>query len=53
MTFYPGVYLWRNNIEIGDNIDIGIGTFRLSQTSNEVTSIAVAKETTLEKERFD
>ena len=26
VTFYPGVYLWGNNIEIGDNVDIGIGT---------------------------
>lgn len=26
VTFYPGVYLWGNDIEIGDNVDIGIGT---------------------------
>ena len=26
VTLYPGVYLWGNNIEIGDNVDIGIGT---------------------------
>ena len=26
VTFYPGVYLWGNEIEIGDNASIGIGT---------------------------
>ena len=26
VTFYPGVYLWGNDIEIGDNVDIGVGT---------------------------
>lgn len=26
VTLYPGVYLWGQNIEIGDNVDIGIGT---------------------------
>ena len=26
VTFYPGVYLWGNDIEIGDNVEIGIGT---------------------------
>jgi acetyltransferase-like isoleucine patch superfamily enzyme len=26
VTIYPGVYLWGNDIEIGDNVDIGIGT---------------------------
>lgn len=26
VTFYPGVYLWGETIEIGDNVDIGIGT---------------------------
>ncbi len=26
VTLYPGVYLWGNEIYIGDNVDIGIGT---------------------------
>ena len=26
VTLYPGVYLWGNEIFIGDNVDIGIGT---------------------------
>lgn len=26
MTIYPGAYLWGQNIEIGDNVNIGIGT---------------------------
>ncbi len=26
VTLYPGVYLWGNDIFIGDNVDIGIGT---------------------------
>ena len=26
VTFYSGVYLWGNDIEIGDNVDIGVGT---------------------------
>lgn len=26
VTIYPGVYLWGNDITIGDNVDIGIGT---------------------------
>lgn len=25
VTIYPGAYLWGNYIEIGDNVDIGIG----------------------------
>ena len=31
VTFYPGVYLWGNEIEIGDNVDIGIGTIIYSR----------------------
>lgn len=31
VTFYPGVYLWGNDIEIGDNVDIGIGTIIYSK----------------------
>lgn len=26
VTIYPGAYLWGNYIEIGDNVDIGMGT---------------------------
>lgn len=35
MTFYPGVYLWGNDITIGDNVDIGIGT--IIHSTNGVT----------------
>lgn len=31
VTIYPGVYLWGKNIEIGDNVDIGIGTIIYSK----------------------
>lgn len=36
VTFYPGVYLWGNNIEIGDNVDIGIGTIIYSKKSVKI-----------------
>lgn len=26
VTLYPGAYLWGNDIVVGDNVDIGIGT---------------------------
>ncbi len=31
VTLYPGVYLWGNNIEIGDNVSIGYGTIIYSK----------------------
>lgn len=31
MTIYPGVYIWGNNIEIGDNVNIGVGTIIFSK----------------------
>ncbi len=43
MTIYPGVYLWGNDIEIGDNVDIGIGTIIYSRKKVKIgnnTSIA-------------
>lgn len=35
VTLYPGVYLWGNDITIGDNVDIGIGT--IIHSTNGVT----------------
>ena len=43
VTIYPGVYLWGNDIEIGDNVDIGIGTIIYSRKKVKIgnnTSIA-------------
>lgn len=43
VTFYPGVYLWGQDIEIGDNVDIGIGTVIYSKNGIRIgnnTSIA-------------
>ncbi len=43
VTFYPGVYLWGRDIEIGDNVDIGIGTIIYSRNGVRIgnnTSIA-------------
>lgn len=43
VTLYPGVYLWGNDIEIGDNVDIGIGTIIYSSKKIKIgsnTSIA-------------
>lgn len=43
VTIYPGVYLWGQNIEIGDNVDIGIGTIIYAKESVHIgsdTSIA-------------
>lgn len=36
VTFYPGVYLWGNNIEIGDNVDIGVGTIIYSKNGIKI-----------------
>lgn len=36
VTFYPGVYLWGNDIEIGDNVDIGIGTIIYSKNGIKI-----------------
>lgn len=36
VTFYPNVYLWGNNIEIGDNVDIGIGTIIYSKNGVKI-----------------
>ena len=43
VTFYPGVYLWGRNIEIGDHVDIGVGTIIYSRNGVKIgdnTSIA-------------
>lgn len=43
VTIYPGVYFWGNYIEIGDNVDIGIGTIIYSRNGVKIgsnTSIA-------------
>lgn len=43
VTIYPGVFFWGNNIEIGDNVDIGIGTIIYSKNGVRIgnnTSIA-------------
>ena len=43
VTFYPGVYLWGNNIEIGNHVDIGVGTIIYSRNGIKIgdnTSIA-------------
>lgn len=34
VTLYPGVYLWGSDIEIGNNVDIGIGT--IIHSSNKI-----------------
>ena len=36
VTFYPGVYLWGNDIEIGDNVDIGVGTIIYSKNGIKI-----------------
>ena len=43
VTLYPGCYFWGRNIEIGDNVDIGIGTIIYSRNGVKIgsnTSIA-------------
>ncbi len=43
VTLYPGVYFWGRDIEIGDNVDIGIGTIIYSRNGVKIgsnTSIA-------------
>lgn len=43
VTIYPGVYFWGDNIVIGDNVDIGIGTIIYSRKGVRIgsnTSIA-------------
>ena len=36
VTLYPGVYLWGNDIEIGDNVDIGVGTIIYSKNGIKI-----------------
>lgn len=36
VTIYPGVYFWGNKIEIGDNVDIGIGTIIYSRNGVKI-----------------
>lgn len=38
VTLYPGVYLWGNDIEIGDNVAIGIGTIIYSRNGIKIGS---------------
>ena len=38
VTIYPSVYLWGQNIEIGDNVDLGIGTIIYSKESVKIGS---------------
>lgn len=43
VTIYPGAYLWGNDIEIGDNVDIGMGTViygKQKVTIGDNTSVA-------------
>lgn len=43
VTLYPGCYFWGRNIEIGDNVDIGIGTIIYASNGVKIgsnTSIA-------------
>ena len=43
VTIYPEVYFWGDNIQIGDNVDIGIGTIIYSRNGVKIgsnTSIA-------------
>lgn len=41
VTLYPGVYLWGNDIDIGDNVDIGIGTIIYSKNGIKIGSNTV------------
>lgn len=36
VIIYPGVYLWGSNIEIGDNVQIGIGTIIFSKNGVKI-----------------
>lgn len=36
VTIYPGAYLWGRNIEIGDDVQIGIGTIIYSKNSVKI-----------------